>query len=790
MAATGMMSKMFDRNDSAMTAKALAGIAFRRGQPVAWLALMLGTAPAMAQQPEAASPMIIVTAPGDRLDADDAITVTAADLARAGHPDLLGGLARTVPGISYSEAQSNPFQPNLTYRGFVASPLQGNAQGLAVYLDGGRFNQPFGDTVNFDLLPEVAIDSVTIKDASPVYGLNALGGAIVIATKTGQTSPGLSISGAGGRYGRAQGSVEAGWNDGRYSAYFALEENHDGGWRRHSPSSLYNGYADFGYDGERAGVHLKLVGADSDLTGNGSAPVQLLAADRRAVFTYPDNTRNQYGRVSVHPWVALSDQTRIEASLYAQHLRQRTINGDSADVEGCDDDASAGLLCLENASGDEERLIGANGGTVADTLDGNPYGVLNRSVTRTTAEGALVQLVDKRKFLGGENQLTIGFSHDRSTTHFQSATELGALTEDRSVTGLGTIIDQPAGSISPVSLHARTRYTGVFVSDTLPLLPGLTAEIGVRWNEAKVALDDQIGTALDGRHSFHRVNPGIEFDYALTSGVSLRAGYAETNRAPTPAELSCADANAPCSLTNFFVGDPPLKQVVAKTWEVGASGKYDLGPWKLEWLLSGYRAVNHNDIQFIAADTRGRAFFQNIGQTRRQGVEASIGAKQGRWAVHAGYALTDATFRTPLLLNSPDNPSADENGQIAVGRGDRLPSVPRHRGVVSVDYAGRGFSLGGDVQAQSGQYLVGDEANLQPKTGGFALVNLRGSIAVMGPITLFGELSNVLNKHYSTFGTFSETDQVALTEAPGASDPRSLGPGAPRRWLAGVRAKF
>ena len=753
-------------------------------------ALALFAGPVLAQDVDAANPTIVVTAPGYSLDLDDATIVTSTDLNRAGHADLLGGLARTVPGLSLSEAQSNPFQPNLVYRGFVASPLQGTAQGLAFYVDGGRFNQPFGDTVNFDLLPQAAIDTITILDASPVYGLNALGGAIVVATKTGRTAPGLAISWAGGRYGRAQGSVEAGWSDGPLSAYVALEENHDSGWRRHSPSTLYNGLLDLGYDGDKAGIHLKLIGADSDLTGNGSAPVELLAADRRAVFTYPDNTRNKYGRVSLHPWVELSSTTRLEATLYYQQLRQRTVNGDAADVEACDAAAAAGLLCLENATGDDEPLLDAGGDVIPDTLGGEGYGLLNRSRTNTRAGGALVQLVDKRSLFGGENQLTIGASYDRSHTRFDSATELGRLTEDRSVTGLGPIIAQPDGSITPVSLNANTRYTGIFLADKLPLFGGLSAELGVRWNQAKVILDDRIGTVLDGNHRFSRVNPGAELDWEISPALSFRGGYAETNRAPTPAELACADADAPCSLTNFFVGDPPLKQVVAKTWELGASGKLHEGSWQIDWLLSGYRATNHDDIQFVASETRGRAFFQNIGQTRRQGVEASVTAVQGPWSIHAGYAFTDATFRTPLRLNSPDNPSADDQGQIAVGRGDRLPSVPRHRGLVSVDYTGRGFSFGGDVQAQSGQYLVGDEANLQPKTGGFTVVNLRGSVAVMGPVTLFAELSNVIDKHYATFGTFSETSQVELSEAPGASDPRSLGPAAPRRWLAGVRATF
>ncbi len=751
-------------------------------------------APLAAQERE---DTIIVTAPGGGLDNDDSITASAAEISRAGAPDLLRALNRTVAGLSLSEAQSNPWQPNLVYRGFTASPLQGNSQGLAVYVDGGRFNQPFGDTVQFDLLPEAAIDSVTIKDASPIYGLNALGGALIVATKTGRSAPGVALSAAGGRFGSLEGSAEFGWAGDQASAYIALQGRRDDGWRRFSPSTLYNGFADFGWDGADAGIHLKLTAADTDLTGNGSAPVELLAADRRAVFTHPDNTRNRYGRISLHPWVGIGDTSRIEASLYVQRLRQRTLNGDAADVEACEDDDNEGLLCLESAAesdedeGDdaENLLIGADGNAIADTLGGEGYGALNRSRTRSRASGLLVQFVDKRPLGAGENELVLGFSHDRSRTRFAASSELGALEEDRSVEGLGPIITQPDGSITPVSVIGRTRYWGLFLSDTLPIAPGLSAEIGVRWNHARVLLDDQIGTALNGRHRFRRLNPGVEIDWTVTPGITLRAGYAEANRAPSPAELSCADEDAPCSLTNFFVGDPPLDQVVSKSWELGAAGHHD-GAVTVRWLLSAYRADNHDDIQFIASPIRGRAFFQNVGVTRRQGIDLSIDLAQGPWSARATYGYTDATFRTPLILNSPDNPGADDDGTIAVQRGAQMPGIPRHRGTISVDYSTGRWGVGGDVQAQSGLRLFGDEANFAPRTRPFAIFNLRGHARLFGPVTLFAEMRNLFDKRYATFGTFSPTDEIELEEAPGASDPRSLGPGAPRRWIAGVSAKF
>ncbi|MFX4085780.1 TonB-dependent receptor [Sphingobium yanoikuyae] len=757
---------------------------------------------AWAEEPDAGpAQTIIVTAPGGAIDVDDALSISGRDIGIGGTSDLLGALTRNIAGITLQDAQNNPWQPNLVYRGFVASPLQGQAQGLAVYMDGARFNQPFGDTVQFDLIPEAAIRKLSLLDASPVYGLNALGGAILLETKDGRSDPGLEASATGGRFGYAETSIAGGFARGNFSAFGAFQYSHDDGWRDHSPSHLYNGYADLGFDTEKGGLHMKLVGAKTDLTGNGVSPVELLAADRRAVFTWPDNSRSSYGRISLHPWVALSDTTRIEGTLYAQRLTLRTVNGDAADIEGCEDEDDAGLLCLETVGGDDDGdeaqavLTDANGNAIADRLGGEGYGVLNRGRTRTDAMGALVQLIDDRALMGGINHFAIGMSYDTSRTRFDTSTELGAMTDERSVEGLGSIIVQPDGAIAPVGLVAHTDYWGVFVQDRLPLAPGLTAELGLRWNHARIELVDQIGTALNGRHNFQRLNPGAELDYRVSDGLSLRAGYAETNRAPTPAELSCADENAPCSLTNFFIADPPLKQVVAKSWEAGGSGRFAVGGWTADWLLSAYRTGNHDDIQYIASDIRGRAYFQNVGKTRRQGVEASVKAARGGFSAGLSYAFTDATYRSALELSSPANPEANEDGTIDVRKGDRLPGIPRHSATLSLDYAGklggrRSWSVGGDLIARSGQYLVGDEANQNAKVPGYLIANIRAGIDIIPGVTLFGEVRNLFDRHYATFGTFTEVDEIELDEAPGASDPRAYGAGAPRRWYAGVKATF
>nr|WP_244959007.1 TonB-dependent receptor [Novosphingobium marinum] len=742
--------------------------------------------------------VIIVTAPGGASDLEDALGLERQDIRVAGTPDLLGALTRNFAGVTLQDAQNNPWQPNLLYRGYVASPLQGQAQGLAVYVDGARFNQPFGDTVNFDLIPDAAIEAVTLRDASPLYGLNALGGALVIETATGRSVQGIEGAAAIGSYGERDISLSAGDAIGSFSYFGALQYREEEGWRDFSPSDLVNGYIDLGFDGERAGVHVKFIGADTDLTGNGVAPVELLAARRRSVFTWPDNTRNRYGRISLHPWFAIADGLRFEATLYRQRRKAATLNGDAADIEGCEADELEGLICLETVGADEEEqqgvLTDANGNTFADVLAGSDYGVLNRGNIKTRSEGILAQVVGEHDFAGRTNRLTAGFSYDSSESEFSTSTELGELTDERSVTGLGLFIDQGDGSIAPVGLETRTRFWSGFLSDTLPLGDTLTAEIGLRYNHARVRLIDQLGTTLNGDHSFSRLNPGIELDWRAASGLTLRAGYSETNRVPTAAELSCADENAPCSLTNFFIADPPLEQVVARSFELGASGSRERGAWTFDWLLSGYRTTNTNDIQYVAADIRGRAFFRNIGETRRQGVEASMKARRGGLQLLFSYAFIDATYRSAITLSSPANPEAGEGGLVEVAPGDRLPGLPRHSATLSVDHSGRlsgrGFTIGGDVVARSSQYLVGDEANRNSPIPGYVLFNLRGSVELAGGISFFGELRNVFDRRYETFGTFSEVDEIELVEAPDASDPRALGPGAPRRWTAGMRFSF
>jgi len=288
------------------------------------------------------------------------------------------------------------------------------------------------------------------------------------------------------------------------------------------------------------------------------------------------------------------------------------------------------------------------------------------------------------------------------------------------------------------------------------------------------------------------LNPAAGLTYKVTLSISLYGGYAETNRAPTPAELSCADPLAPCSLTNFFVGDPNLKQVVAHTFEFGVRGAHSDGAQtRLEWNVGLFRTNSDDDILFVSSPTVGRAFFRNVGETRRQGVELGFRFRTERLNVYANYAFTDATFQTALTINSADNPFAGPDGTIQVQPGNKLPGVPRNLFKIGADYnVTTKWVIGFSAIAATGKYLIGDESNLNPTTGGYGVLNIHSAYQITEHFQAFALVNNVLNTRYATFGTFSPVTDVPLIQAPGSTNTRSLTLAPPVSAFGGIRATF
>jgi outer membrane receptor protein involved in Fe transport len=539
------------------------------------------------------------------------------------------------------------------------------------------------------------------------------------------------------------------------------------------------------------------------LVGNGTVPVELLTVNRSAVFTHPDQTINRYARIAVSGNFEVTEKVSVQGNAYYGRLRQRTKNGDATDAEPCENDTA--FLCLDD---DGPPLLARNGAQIPNFVtnspylqfpafaerfeDGGPYAQLNRTSTNTDGYGATLQANFRGDILGRPNRFIIGGSFDGGRTRFKATSEVGALTLDRGFDEPGIVIAQPDGSITPVDVKATNAYYGLYFSNILDVTDRLTATVSGRLNVAHLVLRDQIGTEINGDHTFQRFNPAGGLAYKLNPDLTVYGGYSEANRTPTPAELSCADPAAPCSLTNFFVGDPPLKQVVAKTVEAGVRGRFR--PWEdtlVNWHVGAFHTETTDDILFTSSTIIGRAFFQNIGATRRQGLEAGISVRGPRWTAFAEYAFLDATFRSAFTLNSPENPFADADGRIFVQPGNHLPGIPAHALKLGVTYLiTDAWKVGVTARAFSGKFLVGDESNLNPKTDPYVVVNLSTSYSVNQNLQLFGVVENVFDARYATFGTFSPTSEVPILEVPDAANPRSLGPGAPRAFFAGMRLRM
>ena len=423
--------------------------------------------------------------------------------------------------------------------------------------------------------------------------------------------------------------------------------------------------------------------------------------------------------------------------------------------------------------------------------NGGPYSVLNETATDSNGYGATAQGTYKSELFGRPNRLLVGASFDGGSTGFSARSSLGALSLERGYLGPGIVIDQPDGSITPVRLRAQNSYYGVYIQDTLDVTPALALTLQGRFNYAQIELRDQIGTELNGNHSFARFNPGAGLTYKITPNLSAYAGYSEANRTPTPAELSCASPASPCSLTNFFVADPALKQVVARTFEAGLRGRVALSETSQLGFNAGlFRTDSDDDILFTASAVSGRGFFQNVGSTRRQGVEAGVTYRDGRLQAFLDYAYTDATFQTAFSLGAGNNPAADGDF-LAVRRGNQIPGIPEHRVKFGVQYnITPEWTVGTTGVASSGRALRGDESNQNPRTNSYVIVNLNTSYQVTKNFEVFGLAQNLFNTRPETFGAFSPVSLVPVSATRTGSNPRSLTLGPPLAGFGGVRVTF
>jgi iron complex outermembrane recepter protein len=705
-------------------------------------------------------------------------TATAAQIREQGALDLADFMERTLGSVFVNDAQSNPLQPDVQYRGFVGSPLLGLPQGLAVYQDGVRINEPFGDTVNWALIPESAIHAIYLLPGSnPLFGLNALGGAIAIRTKNGFDNPGTRAEAVAGSFGRVGVQAETGGAvDDRLSYFVTASYLDEDGWRDFSPTEAEQLFANLGTKNDTQSFDVSFTYADTDLVGNGAAPEDLLEIDREAIFTRPDRTRNELAMLNLRASQQISSTVLLSGNIYVRDSDVSTLNGDDSDFEECED--APGLIC-EEEDGDEEIVLDEDGDPIQadDDLEG---ATVNRTSTKQDSVGFGVQGTFSGDLGGRDNQLTIGLAHDTGDVGFASSTELGTLDATRQAIPGGAFVGEAF-----VGLQATTESTGLFLTDTFSLGTGVALTLSGRYNRTEVELEDLIDDDLSGEHTFQRFNPAVGVTWELGNATTFYAGYSEANRTPSPVELTCADEDDPCRLPNAFLSDPPLEQVVAKTFEAGVRGNWSSGRWH----AGLFRTTNDDDILFISAgELTNQGFFDNVGETRRDGVELNFsGDLSERTSWFLDYTWLDATFREDFAVASPNNPAQDD-GEIEVEEGDRLPLVPDQLVKLGVRFAATDrVTLGADVLSNSGSPFRGDEGNLVENLDGYTLLNLRAELRLGEHARLFANLDNLLDTEYETFGVFGEADEVLGDDF---EDPEFFGPGAPRAAWIGIRVEF
>ncbi|MBF96410.1 MAG: hypothetical protein CFH34_00308 [Alphaproteobacteria bacterium MarineAlpha9_Bin4] len=756
-----------------------------------------------------------------------------------------------LSGLTVKDVQNGNFQKNVDYRGFTASPLLGESQGITVYLDGIRVNESFGDTVQWELIPEYAVKKVDLMSSNPAFGLNALGGSLALTTKKG-----LDYKNEGSYFDSTVkiGSFlyhsevfEFGTGTSDTGLYSSIEKASDGGWRDHSEGKIERIYTNLGHEKENYLINFSILGADTDLNGNGVTPIELLQVDRASVFTWPDNTTNKVLMMTGSGSFFTENNSIISANLYVRRLFRNTFNADEVDAEECAENSAADAselqsdygfddspLCGEdNSTGDYGVILDQNGNAIESDDNIRKYGLLNKTFTTTTTIGGAVQYDTFYDIYNKEHQFSMGLSYDQAKSYYRSGGFLGILTNERTVTPLNNSFDQPIelvaeqehsgngsdpdekerGDVGPAEVTGKLNLFGAYVGDTFKLNEKTTFSSSVRANIAFVELVDNFKTDIytrtafvNGDHRYFRVNPALGLVRDLSNSSSLLLNYREASRTPSPVELSCADPGAPCRLPNAFVADPPLEQVITRALEAGIRGFTTYKKFSLDWSSIGYLTRNYEDIIFVSSGTGlSSGYFKNFGETQRLGLDLTLkGSKKnknnGLKDFFLNYSFMRATFQSAHTLPAANHPNSVND----VETGDIIPGMPEHKLNASITYKLLDdLNVSTGLVAASGVFLRGDESNQLNKTSPYAVFNLTTEYTPKNNFRIFARVDNLLNSNYETMGVLGEASSdevnVPIAEigdtgigdtAVGALDPNFLSPGQPRSFFLGFNLEW
>jgi len=721
-------------------------------------------------------------------------TANSADLANSQALDLSSFMNQRLGGVYVNEVQGNPHQMDVNYRGFTASPLLGTPQGLSVYMDGVRMNQPFGDVVSWDLMPRAAINNITLMPGSnPLFGLNTMGGALAVQTKSGLTNPGTSVQTTIGSGQRRSVELEHGGRNYKGLHWFATGHVfNEEGWRDASPSRVRQMFGKLGWKDGPTDVALTLSHANNALTGNGMQEERMLANDYRSIYTKPDETHNRSTLLNLTGKHVVNDTTLLAGNAYYRTMRTRTLNGDVNDdaLETVSNQLGAGAFpnseCLAATDDDDAEPVCT--------------GMNNRSQTHQKNYGFSGQLTLLDEMIGYKNQFTTGLAYDTNRTDFKQTAEFGYINADRSVTGTQLFSEE-----AEVHLKGKASTWSLFATDTISLRNNWHVTMSGRYNRTHVVNQDQLppvgaGGSLDGDYVFQRFNPAIGTTYAWTPSLNGYVGYNEGNRTPTSIELGCADPSFACKLPNAMAGDPPLKQVVTKTWEAGLRGAISR---HTQWTAGVFHAQSTDDIMFVAAGSSGLGYFKNFGQTQRQGLELGLNSHQGAFKLAGHYTLLKATYQSAEDFGGAANSSNSgvPGHTIHVNGGDTIPLTPKHILKLHADYAwSEAWNTGLGMTAFSGMYARGNENNQHTadgdehlgsgRTTGYAVFNFNAGYKATKDTKWMLNVMNMFNRQYATAAqlgpaAFTANGQQYVSSSTREQHSMFVAPGAPRSvWLS------
>jgi iron complex outermembrane recepter protein len=504
-------------------------------------------------------------------------------------------------------------------------------------------------------------------------------------------------------------------------------------------------------------------------------------------YTFPDKIGNRMQMLTLKGSHFFNDNNLVGANVYVRNSR---INNFASNTNDC-------FASAETASGeacDQDPI------TAPKPVDIANQGANEQSSTSQLGYGFAAQYSYLGDVIQHKNQFTTGFSADLGRTKYKSASQASNFSQNRGAIANGDFEAE-------TDIKANNKYLGLYATDIFSVTNKFHVTLSGRYNYVQVRIKDNqeadpnTGKFVSGdtdsiKHSFNRFNPAIGLNYNPSATLSFFGGYNEGMRAPTPIELSCADPLTPCRLPTDFLADPILDPVISKTFEAGVRGKLANN---ISWNAGVFHTKLKDDIQFISSgNSFNLGYFDNVGDTQRQGLELGLGEKFDKLNLTANYQYLRATFRDSVQFQNENNSSADADGNYTAKSGDFLPNIPRHslKLRAAYDFTPE-LTVGLNMITSGSVFARGDENNKDEngKVAGYTVFNMDANWRFHQNWSGFVKVSNIFDKDYASLGilgtnAFNTADKSFNADPSSWQSEQFQSPGAPRAGWIGVRYEF